>query len=576
MVSGEGEVRSLAITPTWSVATVLTALVVVSLLVERSIHRLAHWLHASKRKALFHALETMKDELMLLGFLSLLLTATASYISRICIPSKYYKSFFYPCSVHQFEDAESGDEPEKPARKLLGLVFPTGKTMRRVLSSGAEASSSCKEGEEPFVSLEGLEQLHRFIFVMAVTHIFYSCLTMVLAIIKIYTWRDWENEAQTNTQANLKEISRALTVRRQSTFVKYHTSTTWSRNKFFAWVVCFLRQFGQTVTKADYLTLRMGFVTNHNLPFKYDFHSYMIRSMEDEFKQIVGLSAPLWGFVIAFMLFNVHGTNLYFWISFIPIILILLLGAKLQHIIATLALENVGANASAGVKVTPRDELFWFNKPELLLSLIHFIIFENAFEMASFFWIWWQFGFNSCFITRHLFVYIRLVLGFVVQFLCSYSTLPLYALVTQMGTKFKAALISTKIRESIHGWGKEAKKRRKLGVAADGTTTDDSTVRSSERGIIDSGNDILNSNGHQRDRHNIDEDDIQSYHHNINVPGEIELQNEALTTMASNEDPLLGTSSQYRSVSFVSPQPSEARQKASNFLRSFTQPQQRQ
>lgn len=567
--------RSLAITPTWSVATVLTVLVVVSLLVERSIHRLGHWLHASKRKALFHALETMKDELMLLGFLSLLLTATASYISRICIPSKYYKPFFYPCYVHQFDDAESGDEHEKPARKLLGLVFSTGNTWRRVLSIEAGASH-CKEGEEPFVSLEGLEQLHRFIFVMAVTHIFYSCLTMVLAIVKIYTWRDWENEAHANTHANLKEISRVLTLRRQSTFVKYHTATTWSRNRFFAWVVCFLRQFGQTVTKADYITLRMGFVTNHNLPFKYDFHSYMIRSMEDEFKQIVGLSAPLWGFVIAFMLFNVHDANLYFWISFVPIVLILILGAKLQHIIATLALENVGANASPGVKVTPRDELFWFNKPELLLSLIHFIIFENAFELASFFWVWWQFGFHSCFISRHQFVYIRLGLGFIVQFLCSYSTLPLYALVTQMGTNFKAALISPKIRESIHGWGKEAKKRRKHGVAADGTTTDDSTVRSSERGIIDSSKGNLNSNGHQMDRPNIDEDYSQSYHHNIDGPGEIELQNEAFTTMVSNEDPLLGTASQYRSVSFMSSQPSESRQKPSNFLRSFTQPQLRQ
>lgn len=38
---------------------------------------------------------------------------------------------------------------------------------------------------EPFVSYEGLEQLHRFIFVMAVTHVSYSCLTMLLAIVKV-------------------------------------------------------------------------------------------------------------------------------------------------------------------------------------------------------------------------------------------------------------------------------------------------------------------------------------------------------------------------------------------------------
>lgn len=38
---------------------------------------------------------------------------------------------------------------------------------------------------EPYVSYEGLEQLHRFIFVMAVTHVSYSCLTMLLAIVKV-------------------------------------------------------------------------------------------------------------------------------------------------------------------------------------------------------------------------------------------------------------------------------------------------------------------------------------------------------------------------------------------------------
>lgn len=36
------DLRSLALTPTWSVATVLTIFVAVSLLVERSIHRLGN------------------------------------------------------------------------------------------------------------------------------------------------------------------------------------------------------------------------------------------------------------------------------------------------------------------------------------------------------------------------------------------------------------------------------------------------------------------------------------------------------------------------------------------------------
>ncbi|KAJ0774256.1 hypothetical protein HanOQP8_Chr03g0109461 [Helianthus annuus] len=147
---------------------------------------------------------------------------------------------------------------------------------------------------------------------------------------------------------------------------------------------------------------------------------------------------------------------------FVYVQLVLLLGVKLQHVIATLALESAAITGYfTKARLKPRDELFWFKKPELMLSLIHFILFQNAFELASFFWLWWQFGYNSCFLKQHMMVHIRLVLGFAAQFLCSYSTLPLYALATQMGTNYKAALIPRRIRETIQEWRQEAKKRRR-------------------------------------------------------------------------------------------------------------------
>lgn len=282
---------------------------------------------------------------------------------------------------------------------------------------------------------------------------------------------------------SVTEINREKTFRRQTTFVRHHTSGPLVKNSFLIWVTCFFRQFGCSVVRTDYLTLRKGFIMNHNLSLKYDFHSYMIRSMEEEFQRIVGVSGPLWGFVVAFMLFNVKGSNLYFWIAIIPITLVLLVGAKLQHVIATLALETAGLTGhSVGAKLKPRDDLFWFKKPELMLSLIHFVLFQNAFELASFFWFWWQFGYKSCFIRNHWLVYTRLVLGFAGQFLCSYSTLPLYALVTQMGTNYKAALIPQRIRETIHGWGKAARRKRRHGNFTDDSTihTDTSTVMSLE------------------------------------------------------------------------------------------------
>ncbi|KHN36809.1 MLO-like protein 11 [Glycine soja] len=404
MEENSQETRSLALTPTWSVATVLTVFVAVSLLVERSIHRLSNWLRKTNRKPLLAALEKMKE-------------ATSRMIANICIPSKFYNSAFAPCTRSEI-DEEMEDNGSEERKLLMASSYPH--LVRRMLNG--INSSTCKEGYEPFVSYEGLEQLHRFIFVMAVTHISYSCLTMLLAIVK----------------------------------------------------TCFFRQFGRSVVRADYLTLRKGFIMNHNLSLKYDFHSYMVRSMEEEFQRIVGVSGPLWGFVVAFMLFNIKGSNLYFWIAIIPV----------SHVIATLALENAGITGFfTEAKLRPRDELFWFNKPELLLSLIHFILFQNAFELASFFWFWvFPYPFYILELDHGHGVKEIISFKFAGQFLCSYSTLPLYALVTQMGTNYKAALIPQRIRETIHGWGKAARRKRRHGMFTDDSTihTDTSTVLSIE------------------------------------------------------------------------------------------------
>lgn len=69
------------------------------------------------------------------------------------------------------------------------------------------------------------------------------------------------------------------------------------------------------------------------------------------------------------------------------------MGAKLEHIISRLAqdvtqsgVHDHEAAATTGVK--PSDKHFWFNKPRIVLNLIHFILFQNSFEIAFFFWIW--------------------------------------------------------------------------------------------------------------------------------------------------------------------------------------------
>ncbi|CAB4269296.1 unnamed protein product [Prunus armeniaca] len=59
----------------------------------------------------------------------------------------------------------------------------------------------------------------------------------------------------------------------------------------------------------------------------------------------------------------------------------------------------------------------------------------------------------------------RIVIGVFIQVLCSYSTLPLYAIVTQMGSNFKKAIFDEDIRLGLVGWAKKAKRRRQAWMA---------------------------------------------------------------------------------------------------------------
>ncbi|KAG0609333.1 hypothetical protein M758_8G176400 [Ceratodon purpureus] len=440
MASSEAGERSLEYSPTWALAIVATVFVTVSYIVERLLHWLGHFLHKTKRKALFAALVKIKDELMLVGFISLAMALLQTPISKICIKSSLYDKWT-PCSLDE---------------------RVSGQGRRRLLAAG-EGVGGCPAGQEPFISSSGLHQLHIFIFILAAVHVFYSCVTMLLALLKVHSWKKWEREAQQAAQdLNLDDIVNSITFTRKSSFQKYHTSMCCSSNTIVVWVVCFFQQM--YIPRADYITLRQGFTSNHSLRDDYNFDKYMVRCMEDEFQKIVGISAKLWAFVILFLLFNIHGVYLYFWSSFIPVIFVLLIGAKLQYVVATLALEAANVpGAYVGHVLRPRDELFWFDRPELLLSFLHLVLFQNSFELATFLWQVWTFGFHSCLLEENkTFVYVRLAMGLGVQLFCSVSTLPLYALVSQMGSNYKQSVLPPSVGRALHTWHKGAKKRVKM------------------------------------------------------------------------------------------------------------------
>lgn len=70
--------------------------------------------------------------------------------------------------------------------------------------------------------------------------------------------------------------------------------------------------------------------------------------------------------------------------------IILLVGTKLQVIITKMGLRiQERGEVVKGVPVVQLgDDLFWFNRPRLVLYLIHFVLFQNAFQLAFFAWTW--------------------------------------------------------------------------------------------------------------------------------------------------------------------------------------------
>jgi mlo protein len=76
------------------------------------------------------------------------------------------------------------------------------------------------------------------------------------------------------------------------------------------------------------------------------------------------------------------------WISFVPLVILMLVGTKLEMVIMEMAQEiQDRATVIKGAPVVePSNKYFWFNRPDWVLFFIHLILFQNAFQMAHFVW----------------------------------------------------------------------------------------------------------------------------------------------------------------------------------------------
>lgn len=125
-------------------------------------------------------------ELMLMGFISLLLAVFQGYISEICISTSVADTW-HPCDPNSEAKKYKSKYEDKCAKKArwwmhillfwIEFIQETGKLIVWQLS--------IFQGKVAFISTSGLHQLHIFIFVLAACHIIYCIATYAFGKIKV-------------------------------------------------------------------------------------------------------------------------------------------------------------------------------------------------------------------------------------------------------------------------------------------------------------------------------------------------------------------------------------------------------
>ncbi|XP_023533201.1 MLO-like protein 12 [Cucurbita pepo subsp. pepo] len=441
---GEISSGSLETTPTWAVAVFTFVFFFLAFIIETSLHHLTKFLRRRKFKSFKRALGKIKMEMMKMGFISLLLAFTEASIPNICVTKRVSKSFL-PCRDIAMEAS------------MESVVFASTRTP--VLNS--DQTDHCEsKGMVSLMSREGVSQLNILISLLAVFHVLYCMFTMCLGIAKIRKWKAWEKETRA-LDYQMDNDPRRFRLTSQTSIGRRHLNF-YATHPLLVWPVCFIRQFSGSVSKSDYFTLRNGFITSNIAGgSEFNFQKFVHRAFDHDFVQVIQIRFWIWIFSILFIFFSAHEFYNHYWLPFIPLVIVVTVGTKLQVIITTMCVESSRRNpiSQGEFTVKPHDQLFWFSKPNWLLYLIQFVLIQNSFQLAFFTWTWFEFGVKSCFNRRNEDIAIRLGMGVGVQLLCGYVTLPLYALVTQMGSSLKRTVFTDDVVDGLKNWKRRSKQR---------------------------------------------------------------------------------------------------------------------
>lgn len=353
-MAGEND-PSLTETPEGRIVVLFMAFVAITYLFDKLTEWVDHYLEHHNRRGLLHTIHKLEEELLALGLISLILIALEDSIIRICVDSdgsrskvlkKKSSETIKATSSEEMDDdyeteavlsselegvddglqedlqgiGENEDEElltdgtlsdDLSGRRLLGSA------MRVLLATGG-GGGVCSEGKESFWSIRTIHETHIFIFTLAVVHIVFAGLSMVLCSWKVNQWKKWEEYRD----EDLTKIDCSNLSDNHSVFVHYGRA-------FFA-------QFHQHINKSVYLSLRRLFIERMELDNEFEFHRFLLNLMEEEFSKVVKLEWVMW--VVAAVWIATNATVVYI-MTAAGLLLTLMAGTELESIALKLGNE---------------------------------------------------------------------------------------------------------------------------------------------------------------------------------------------------------------------------------------------
>ena len=271
------------------VSIVIVGFVFLSKIIEHGFEHAVHYLHHHHEISLVAVVEHVKDEIMLVGTLSMFLIFVENTLATWCVPenNEFVPALNHEACIPYYSSSSTAGNGSTGSASSSGRRAMGSTRQLLAASSGSDAPITCGAGETFFVEVKALHQAHFLIFYLSLTHIIYSIVAILTARAWAKSYETWESDVILGGGKMVPDEDFNVPERPKGLVKEY--------------AYAFYKQFTFTIDHTTASLLRQFYIVTQNKPKDYHFFSVVKEELEMDFSEICGLDTILWIYTAATM-----------------------------------------------------------------------------------------------------------------------------------------------------------------------------------------------------------------------------------------------------------------------------------